>query len=72
MGLRQFIFAVGSLGVAIGTVLLLVAVLGVLFLGRELSGTERYVVVVGSFVIGLVWWVAMRRKLERRGSRTTN
>jgi hypothetical protein len=72
MGMRQFMFAVGSLGVAIGAVLLLVAVLVVLFLGRELSSTEASIAIGGSCVIGLAWWSTMRSKLARRRSGTTN
>ena len=72
MGMRQFMFAVGSLGVAIGAVLLLVAVLVVLFLGRELSSTEASIAIGGSCVIGLAWWSAMRSKLARRRSGATN
>lgn len=66
MGIRQFMFDVGSLGVAIGAVLLFVSVLAILFLGRELSGTERYIAVVGSCVIGIVLWVAIQGKLGKR------
>ena len=72
MGTRQFMFAVGSLGLTIGAVLLLAAVLAALFLGRELSGTEMSIAAIGSCVIGLAWWSAMRSKLERRRSGTTN
>ena len=72
MGIRQFMFAVGSLGLTIGAVLLLAAVLAALFLGRELSGTEISIAAIGSCVIGLAWWSAMRSKLERRRSGTTN
>lgn len=72
MNMRQFSFAVGSLGVAIGAVLLLVAVLAVVFLGRELSIMERSIAFVGSCVIGFVWWLAMRIRLERRRSGIKN
>ena len=72
MAMRQFMFAVGSLSVVIGAILLLFSVFAVLFLGRELSDMERYIAVVGSCAIGVVLWVAIRSKLERRRSGATN
>jgi ABC-type uncharacterized transport system permease subunit len=67
--MRNLLFAVGSLGVAICSALLIVAVLASVFVGRELSGTEKIIACVIACVAGLVLWGAVQRKIKREGYR---
>ena len=64
--MRNLFFAIGSLGVAIGAVLLAVALLAYVFVGRELSGTETVAAIAVACVVGGTWWAAMQRKLHHR------
>ena len=65
---RHLMFTVGSLGVAISAVLLFVAIIVTIFLGRALSSSELIFAVIGSSVAGFFWWRAMRSKLQQRRS----
>ena len=67
--MRSLLFAVGSLGVAICSALLIVAVLASVFVGRELSDTEKVTAYVIACLAGLVVWGAVQRKLKRKGYR---
>ncbi|HEY3047555.1 MAG TPA: hypothetical protein VGJ72_08845 [Polaromonas sp.] len=64
--MRNLFFTVGSLGVAIGAALLAVALLAVVFVGRELSGVEKVVAGAVACMVGGAWWAAMQRKLRQR------
>lgn len=64
--MRRLMFSIGSLGVAICFVLLLISALVVSFVGRELSSAEKVVAVVVSCVVGVAWWSAVQRRLKRR------
>ena len=64
--MRNLFFAVGSLGVAIGAVLLVAAVLAYMLVGRELIGSEKTFIGVAACVIGGVWWAVMRNKQRNR------
>ncbi|MDR3452166.1 MAG: hypothetical protein P4L96_05095 [Rhodoferax sp.] len=64
--MHKLMFAVGSLGVAISAVLLLIAVLGVVFIGHEFSGLQKLSAVTVACVVGFAWWRAMMRSIKRR------
>ena len=66
--MRTLMFAVGSLVVAVCSPMLLFAALSVIFLKRPLSDTELAMCLAGSVVVGVAWWVAVRRKLRQRRS----
>jgi hypothetical protein len=54
-------FSLGAFAVAVGAVLLLVAVATNLLVGRVLTRTEMLVAVAGASVVGFFWWRLMRR-----------
>lgn len=64
--MRNLLFAVGSLGVAIGATLLALALLASVLLGRELSGTEKVISYAVACVVGGAWWAAVQSKLRLR------
>jgi uncharacterized membrane protein len=59
-------FSVGSLIVAVGAVLLLVAVATHLLTGRALTGAEMLLAAIGSSVAGYFWWRAIQRKIKQQ------
>ena len=63
--MRDRMFALGSFGVAVGAILLLMAVATNLLVGRALTSTEMLFAVAGSLVAGFAWWRFMRRKTKQ-------
>ena len=53
-------FSLAALAVAVGAVLLLVAVATNLLVGRALIRIEMLVAVAGASVVGFFWWRLMR------------
>lgn len=66
--MKPLFFAVGSLGVAVGATLLVVAFIANVFLERSLSQTEIAFAFVGSLIVGFLWWIAMLRKVRQRNA----
>jgi hypothetical protein len=64
---RVFLFKAGALGVAICSVLLLIAVLASAFVQRELSAGEKLVAFAVAVILGTVWWLLMLRRLRASG-----
>lgn len=64
--MRGLMFSVGSLGVAVGTILLLVALAANLLLARALTGTEMLIACIGSSMVGFFWWRFVRRKIKQQ------
>ncbi|MBW8369477.1 MAG: hypothetical protein K0M66_00630 [Thiobacillus sp.] len=63
--MRELMFSLGSFAVAVGAVLLLVAVATNLLVGRALTNTEMLIAVAGSLVAGFLWWRLMRRNAKQ-------
>lgn len=63
--MRELVFSLGSFAVAVGAVLLLVAVATNLLVGRALTNTETLIAVAGSLVVGFLWWRLMRRNTKQ-------
>lgn len=64
--LYSAMFKVGALLVGICSVLLAIAVLGTLFLGRQLSFTEQAFALAAAISIGSLWWRLMLKRLRKR------
>jgi membrane protease YdiL (CAAX protease family) len=66
--MRGVLFKIGTLALAIFSVVLLFTVAGTLFLERELTGGEKLVAFVGAAILGTCWWLLMLRRSAREGS----
>ena len=62
----MLMFKIGSLGVAICSVLLLIAALASAFLRREFGDAEKLGAVLVAAIVGTWWWLLMLRRLRNR------
>lgn len=67
--MRHLMFLIGSFGLAICSVLLLLAVLFTVLVGRPLTEIETVVAFAASGFVGAAWWWFMWNKLKRLAGR---